>query len=170
VQRPFIVVTEPDTDAATKDLIAYILSDAGQNVIEQKGYVSINGTNGSSTSMYTPANIAAKLVVAGSSSVSPVMESLIEAYMALNPQTVVEMQQSDSSTGINAVIDGICQIGMSSRDITDNELAKGVVPTEIALDGIAVIVNNSNVHDSISSEQVREIFLGHVKKWESLSP
>jgi phosphate transport system substrate-binding protein len=167
-QRPFIVVTERETDAAALDLINYILSDAGQSIVEQKGYVSINGTNENNASEYTPADISAKLVVAGSSSVSPVMESLIEAYMVLNPQTVVEMQQSDSSTGINAVIDGICQIGMSSRDITENEIAKGVVPTAIAIDGIAIIVNNSNVHDGISSEQVREIFLGNLKKWDEL--
>jgi phosphate transport system substrate-binding protein len=123
---------------------------------------------GTTVPQYTPADIAAKVVVAGSSSVSPVMESLIEAYMALNPHTVVELQQSDSSTGINAVIDGICQIGMSSRDIKESEIAKGVVPVTIAIDGIAIIVNNGNVREGVLSAQVKEIFLGNIKKWDEI--
>jgi phosphate transport system substrate-binding protein len=168
VQRPFIIVTDDETDAATVDFVRFILSEAGQSIIEQKGYVGANAMSGEIAPQYTSADIAAKVVVAGSSSVSPVMESLIEAYMALNPHTVVELQQSDSSTGINAVIDGICQIGMSSRHITEKEVAKGIVPVMIAIDGIAIIVNNSNVHDGISSDQVRDIFIGNIKKWDEI--
>ena len=109
-----------------------------------------------------------KITVAGSSSVTPVMEKLKEAYCELNPEVTIEINQSDSTTGMSAAADGICDIGMASRDLKDSELEKGLTPTVIAMDGIAVIVSNDNPVNELSSEQVKNIYTGDVTSWESL--
>ncbi len=107
-----------------------------------------------------------KIVVAGSSSVTPVMEKLKEAYLAVNTNASIEVQQSDSSTGMSSAIAGSCDIGMASRELKDNELEKGLTPVTIAMDGIAVVVNNENPAEELLGEQIKEIFLGNVDSWK----
>ena len=137
------------------------MSDEGQKVIEDNGYIS-QGSNGA----FTSDGSTGKIVVAGSSSVTPVMEKLAEAYQKVNTGAQVEVQQSDSTTGMQNAIDGVCDIGMASRELKDSEKEAGLTPTVIAMDGIAVVVNNDNPTDELSSDQVKSIFTGDVLTWD----
>lgn len=163
IARPFSIATKGDLSEAAADFLAYILSDDGQAVIAGKGYISIGGTGA-----YSPASVSGTVVVAGSSSVSPVMEKLAEAYMKLSPDVKIELQTSDSTTGMTSAADGVCDIGMASRALKDSELEKGLAPTVIARDGIAVIVNNENPLEELSSEQVQGIFTGEITVWNEV--
>ena len=114
---------------------------------------------------FAGSSVAGKVVVAGSSSVTPVMEKLKEAYAALNPNAEIEIQMSDSSTGVKMAIDGTCDIGMASRELKDSETAEGVAATVIATDGLAVIVNLANPITGLTAEQVRQIYVGETTSW-----
>jgi phosphate transport system substrate-binding protein len=167
IQRPFNIVTKSDgaLSPVAQDFLDFILSTEGQKVIEQEHYVQ--AVDGAPT-YQAKSSTSGKVIVAGSSSVTPVMEVLKEAYIALNPGVDIEIQQSDSSTGIQAALDGICDLGMSSRELKDTETASGLKPTVIAYDGIAVIVNNAMSLKSLSSEQVKGIYTGAVSRWEDI--
>ena len=142
----------------------FILSKEGQAIVAKKGYVPVD-TNYS----YASKGLSGKLSIAGSSSVTPVMESLKEAYIKLNPSVTLEIQQSDSTTGVTTVIEGVSNIGMSSRELTEAEKSKGAVPLVIALDGIAVIVNKENKVDSLSVQNVKDIYTGKTVSWSELT-
>lgn len=165
ITRPFNIATKKDISEPAQDFIDFIMSADGQTIIENNGYVSI--ANGES---YNRKNVSGKIVVAGSSSVTPVMEKLKESYLEKNPDITIEIQQSDSSTGMSDTIDGTCDIGMASRELKDSELAKGLTPTVIAMDGIAVIINNNNPINELTSEQVKDIFTGNSTKWSDMIP
>lgn len=165
VVRPFNIVTngELDTlDEVSSDFVTYILSAEGQKVVEDNGYIAVI----EDAPAYESAGVSGKVVVAGSSSVTPVMEKLAEAYKALNADVTVEVQQSDSSTGVSMAIEGTCNIGMASREIKDSEVEKGAVATVIARDGIAVIVAPDAAIEGLTSAQVRAIYTGEVTTWE----
>lgn len=163
VSRPFNIVTKDGLSEVAQDFIAFILSADGQKVVEDNSYISEGNTGA-----YAGTKPAGKIVVSGSSSVTPVMEKLKEAYIAVNPDATIEVQQSDSTTGVNNAIDGVCDIGMASRELKSSESEKGVKSTVIALDGIAVIVNNNSSVDSITSEQVKKIYTGEITDWGEL--
>lgn len=163
VARPFNIATKEDLNKVGADFIAFIMSAEGQAVIEKNGYIS-EGNTGS----YTASGLSGKIVVGGSSSVTPVMEKLKEAYVKLNPNVTIEIQQHDSTTGMNNTIEGIFDIGMASRDLKASELEKGLIPTAIAIDGIAVIVNKDNAVSGLTSEQVKNIYIGTITKWSEL--
>ena len=164
VSRPFNIVTKDDTNEAAKDFINFILSSEGQAIVEKNGYIPLDD-NGS----YKSSVNSGKVVISGSSSVTPVMEKLKEAYAKVNPDVTIEIQQSDSSTGVANTIDGTADIGMASRELKDTEEKEGVTATVIAMDGIAVIVNDKNEVDDLTSEQVKDIFAGDTTSWEDLS-
>ena len=161
--RPFNIATKGDLSDAAKDFIAFIQSDEGQQVITDKGCVSTG-----STGAFTSGNPTGTVVVEGSSSVTPVMEKLAEAYMAINSGVTVKVQQSDSSTGMTSAIEGLCDIGMASREVKDSEKEQGLEVTTICMDGIAVVVNNDNTVDNLSLEQIRQIFTGEVTDWSAV--
>nr|MBP3598878.1 extracellular solute-binding protein [Eubacterium sp.] len=163
ISRPFNIVTKTEVSHLAKDFIEFILSADGQKVVEENGYI-MNSENGA----YEGNKPAGKIVVAGSSSVSPVMEKLKEAYLAINTDAEIEIQTSDSTTGVESTISGICDIGMASRELKDTESAEGVVSTAIALDGIAVIVNKTNPTEDMTSENVRGIFTGELVTWNEV--
>ena len=163
IARPFNIATKADVSAAVSDFIAFIMSDEGQAVVEKAGYIS-NGSTGA----FKGSTASEKVVIAGSSSVTPVMEKLKEAYAAVNPNAVIEINQSDSTTGMTSTIEGVCDIGMASRELKDSELEKGITPTVIAMDGIAVIVNNESTLTSLTSEQVKSIFTGATTSWNEV--
>ena len=140
------------------------MSDEGQAVVEENGYVS-NGSTGA----FAGGEVSGKVTVAGSSSVTPVMEKLAEAYKAINPNVEIEVQMSDSTTGVTSAIEGICDIGMASREIKEEETAQGVTGQVIAMDGIAIIVNNENPISALESSQVKDIFTGAVTDWSELN-
>lgn len=165
VSRPFNIVTGKEVSESAQDFINFIMSAEGQQVIEDNGYIKEDAE----APAYEAGKAEGTIVVAGSSSVAPVMEKLKEAYEALNPDVTVEVQQSDSTTGVTSAIDGVCDIGMASRELKDEELEKGVTGQVIAIDGIAVIVNNSNEIDDMTSEQVKAIFTGETTEWEALA-
>lgn len=161
VSRPFNIVTTDNLTDATQDFIDFIMSADGQAVVEENGYIAVDDN----APAYTPSNASEKVVVAGSSSVTPVMEKLAEAYKAQNPDATIEVQQSDSTTGVNMAVDGTCDIGMASRELKDSETEAGVFATPIAQDGIAVIVSPTTSVDGLTSDQVKDIFSGAVTNW-----
>lgn len=164
IARPFNIAARDEENKNVTDFISFIMSEQGQKVIEDRGYISQGNQY-----PYNATGISGKITIAGSSSVAPVMEALKEAYVLLNPKAEIEIQQSDSTTGITSVAEGVCDIGMASREIKESELEKGLVPTVIAMDGIAVIVNNENTVNSLTSEQVKSIFTGYVSDWSEIT-
>lgn len=164
ISRPFNIVTGQDVSDQAKDFIAFIMSSDGQAVVEDNHYIAV----ADNASAYEPSGQAGRVVVAGSSSVTPVMEKLAEAYQALNPDVTVEVQQSDSSTGVQMATEGTCDIGMASRDLKDSEAAAGVRATAIANDGIAVIVSPDSPVTALTSDQVRQIFSGDAIAWDEI--
>ncbi|MCD8300102.1 MAG: substrate-binding domain-containing protein [Clostridiales bacterium] len=161
VSRPFNIVTQDDISDAAQDFINYIMSDEGQAVISENGYIAVASGN-----TYECNGASGKVAVAGSSSVSPVMEKLEEAYEEINPDVTVEIQTSDSTTGVTSAIEGSCDIGMASRELTEDET--GVTATQIAIDGIAVIVNLENPVDDLSPDTVKDIFTGEITTWSEV--
>ena len=160
IARPFNIATKGEVSDVAQDFIKYIMSEDGQKVVEDNGYIS-QGNDG----VYESAGLSGKVVVGGSSSVTPVMEKLKEAYVALNPDVTIEVQQSDSTTGMTSAIEGVCDIGMASRDLKDSEIEKGLTGTTIAMDGIAVIVNNDSPVEELSSDSVKGIYTGEITDW-----
>lgn len=160
IARPFNIATKGEVSDVAQDFIKYIMSEDGQKVVEDNGYIS-QGNDGA----YESAGLSGKVVVGGSSSVTPVMEKLKEAYVALNPDVTIEVQQSDSTTGMTSAIEGVCDIGMASRDLKDSEIEKGLTRTTIAMDGIAVIVNNDSPVEELSSDSVKGIYTGEITDW-----
>ncbi|MCD8364252.1 MAG: substrate-binding domain-containing protein [Clostridiales bacterium] len=161
VARPFNIVTQDDLSDVAQDFIDYIMSADGQAVISENGYIEVAEGEAFETS-----GASGSISVAGSSSVSPVMEKLKEAYEEINPNATIEIQTSDSTTGITNAIEGTCDIGMASRELKDEET--GVTATTIAMDGIAVIVNNDNPIDNLTSEMVQQIFMGEITTWDEV--
>ena len=164
VSRPFNIATNGEVSEVTQDFIDYILSPEGQAVVEENGYISIDDTTEAESTQPE-----GKVVVAGSSSVTPVMEKLKEAYAEVNPNAEIEIQQSDSTTGMTSAIDGICDIGMASRELKDEELEAGLTSTTIANDGIAIIVNNDNPTEDLTVDQVKSIYVGETTTWGDLA-
>ncbi|TAH63123.1 MAG: phosphate ABC transporter substrate-binding protein [Gottschalkiaceae bacterium] len=162
IARPFNIAIKGEATGLKKDFIDFILSLEGQAVVA-KSYIQINDN----APVYNSTKPSGKIVVAGSSSVTPIMEKLKEAYIAINPNATIEIQQSDSSTGMQAAIDGTCDIGMASRDLKDSE-KELLNSMEIALDGIAVIVNNENPLKNLTSEDVKKIFTGEYTTWDTV--
>lgn len=162
VSRPFNIVTNDDLSEVAQDFVNFILSEDGQAVVEDNGYISLENTGA-----YEGTSPAGKVTVAGSSSVTPVMEKLAEAYAKVNANATIEVQQSDSTTGVNSVMEGICDIGMASRNLKEEET--GVTATVIAQDGIAVIVSLKNGVDDLTSEQIMKIYTGEVTTWDEIN-
>ena len=164
VARPFNIATKGDVSEVAQDFINFILSTEGQAVVSESGYIALDNVQA-----YAGSKSAGKVSIAGSSSITPVMEKLKEAYLKVNPSAEIEIQESDSTTGMTSVADGICDIGMASREVKEEELAKGLKATVIATDGIAVIVNKANTLDDITSDQVKSIYVGDVTTWDEVS-
>ena len=158
IARPFNILTSDKESDAAKDFVNYIMSSDGQKIVEDNGYIKEAADGGSG-----------KVVVAGSSSVTPVMEKLAEGYEAVNKDVTVEVQQSDSTTGVNMAAEGTADIGMASRDLKDEEKDLGLTATVIARDGIAVIVNKDNDVDELTSDQVKAVYTGETTTWEDLA-
>lgn len=184
IARPFNVAVKENLSDSAKDFLNYVLSEKGQQIIEENKYIKISDEPDSSVNQISdsakelassedlsPSKTALreKVVVSGSSSVSPVIEKLIESYKAENPDAKIELQTSDSTTGIANAISGTCDIGLASRSLKATELSKGVKEITIAMDGIAVVVNNSNPLNDISKSQVEQIFTGKVTKWNKVN-
>lgn len=164
VARPFNIATKSEVSEMAQDFINYIMSAEGQAIIEGKGYITVAGEE-----RFVSNNAAGKIVVGGSSSVSPVMEKLIEGYLAVNANAEIELNTSDSSTGMSQTAEGVVDIGMASRDIKSSELELGLVGTTIAMDGIAVIVNHENPMDNLTAEAVKNIFMGEACEWSEVT-
>lgn len=163
VSRPFNIATKKDLDnEVAKDFINYIMSAEGQKVVEDNGYIAVEGAEA-----FEGTQPSGKAVVGGSSSVSPVMEKLAEAYKEVNPNAEIELQTTDSTTGMTSAIDGSYDIGMASRELKEEEIAE-LDAKVIATDGIAVIVNNNNAMDELSSDQVKAIYTGEALTWEEV--
>lgn len=164
IARPFNIVTKDGLSDVAQDFIDFIMSSDGQKIVEDNGYIAVDDA----AKAYTASGKSGKVVVAGSSSVTPVMEKLAEAYEKLNDGASIEVNQSDSTTGVNMATEGTCDIGMASRELKDSETAAGVKPTVIAQDGIAVIVNKDASLKGLTSDQVKGIYVGDLVTWEDV--
>ncbi len=162
VARPFNIAVKEGVSETALDFIAWVLSAEGQQIVLGNKYVELDAVE------YTAAPVAGKIVIGGSSSVGPLMEKLTEAYKAINADVEIEVQVSDSTTGMQGAIDGTFDIGMASRELKGSELEAGLIPTVIAMDGIAVIVNTANAIENLEVEQIRQIFTGEVTEWDAL--
>lgn len=163
VARPFeICIPKDGTSEVAQDFIDYMLSDDGQKIISDEGYISVE-----SGKTYEASGKSGKITLAGSTSVSPVMEKLTEAYKKLNPDVTTEIQQTGSSAGIESATEGACDIGMSSRELKPEELDK-LQEIQIAMDGICVIVNNNSAVEDLTSDQITKVYTGEITKWSEL--
>lgn len=165
VARPFNIATLAETSEVAQDFITFIMSAEGQAVIEANGYIAVV----ENAPAFEGGKAGGKLVIAGSSSVTPVMEKLKEAYETINSNAEIELQQSDSSSGMTSTRDGVCDIGMASRALKDSETEAGLVPMTIAMDGIAVIVSLDNPVNGLTTEQVRDIYMGEITDWSEVN-
>ena len=163
VARPFNIATKGDVSEVAQDFINFILSTEGQAVVSESGYIALDNVQA-----YAGSKSAGKVSIAGSSSITPVMEKLKEAYLKVNPSAEIEIQESDSTTGMNSAAEGTCDIGMASRDLKDSETGAGLTPTVIAKDGIVVIVNNENKVDNMTKAQVNDVFRGTITDWSAI--
>lgn len=163
ISRPFNIATKGDVSDVAQDFINYIMSADGQQIIEDNGYIKA-----SDAGAFESNGASGKIVVAGSSSVTPVMEKLQEAYQKVNSGAEIEIQESDSTTGMTAAMDGTCDIGMASRELKDTEIDGGLTATVIAKDGIAIIVNKNNPTKDLTKDQVNSIFRGEVTTWDEV--
>ena len=165
VSRPFeICYKEENLTDLGKDFISFIMSAEGQKIVDDEGYIAMD----EKAESYTGSGMSGNLSLNGSTSVSPLMEKLAEAYRAINPDVTIDIQQTGSGAGITATADGTCEIGMSSRALKDEELSQGITEEQIALDGIAVIVNKDNGIEGLTSDQIRQIFVGDITNWAEL--
>lgn len=164
VARPFNLVYNDDklSDVAA-DFVKFIMSSEGQAIVTKKGYISVKTSDS-----YKSSGLTGTVVLDGSTSVGPLMDAIADEYKKLNPDVKVQIQQTGSSAGINSAIEGVCDIGMSSRELKSSESAK-IKAHKMATDGIAVIVNNSNTVDGLTSEQIKSIFLGETTSWDGLA-
>ena len=162
VSRPFNIAYKGELSDVAQDFVDYIMSSDGQKIVSDNGYVTV-----SENAAYSGKKPSGKISVAGSSSVSPVMEKLAEAYQKVNTNSKVEIQTSDSSAGMQSAMGGTCDIGMASRDLKDEEKSALKVET-IAKDGIAVIVNNANTCDDLTLDQVKSIYTGETTVWSDI--
>lgn len=161
ISRPFNVVTKA-MNPVIEDFLKYALSKEAKGIVEKAGYISV------AKDSYVSTKPSGKIIIAGSSSVTPLMEKLKESYEKINPNVEIEIQQSDSTTGVNSVVEGIADIGMASREIKESELKKGINAQVLAVDGLAVIVNKENPISNLKKEDVRKIFLGEITSWEQV--
>lgn len=162
--RSFKMVSRGQLSENARDFMEFILSETGQTLVTANQYVPVEVKN-----EYQPKEIKGKVTVAGSSSVSPLMEKLKEAYQEQNPQVQVEIQQSDSTTGITSVSVGLVDLAMSSRELQEDEISQGLADTNIALDGIVIIVNHRNPNEDLTAEQLKNIFNGSLVKWKEVT-
>lgn len=159
VARPFNIATKGDPSPVAQDFINFIMSKEGQEVVAD-GYIPVDDA----APAFEGTQPEGKIVVAGSSSVTPIMEKLQEAYEKVNPNATIEIQQSDSSAGMSGAIEGTCDIGMASRELKDTELSE-LTATQIAMDGIAIVVNKDNSLDDISTDSIKGIYTGEITSW-----
>lgn len=164
VSRPFNIAVKKDlNNKVAKDFMSFIMSTEGQKVVADEKYIAVADVKD-----YAGTKPSGSCVVGGSSSVSPLMEKLIEAYKAVNPNASIELQTSDSTTGMTSTIEGSYDIGMASRELKEEEAAE-LEPTVIATDGIVVVVNNANPLDELSADQVKDIYVGNVSTWDEIT-
>lgn len=169
--RPFLIVTRDESEAVKRqnelatDFIDFILSSSGQGIISEEGYIAVKDN---AAEYIQKSGMKGKVVVAGSTSVAPVMQSLADAYKAMYENVTVELQQSGSGAGITGTLEGACDIGMSSRELKAEEIAAGLKETKIAMDGIAVVVNKENSADDLTRESIRQIFTGEITDWSAV--
>ena len=169
ISRPFNIAVKENLSDAAQDFVNFIMSSEGQKIVEKNKYIAVEANPSTVSSAAEKTNIASgKVVVAGSSSVSPVMEKLIEAYKNMNPNVKVELQTSDSTTGVTNAANGTCDIGMASRGLKETEKAKGLKEITMAMDGIAVVVNKANPLEDARIVTVRDIYMGKVQKWNEI--
>lgn len=165
VARPFNIATKGEVSEVAQDFIDFVMSEEGQAIVEEEGYIKVETAG----AYEKKSGLSGKVTLAGSTSVAPVMEKIADAYKQINADVTIEIQQSGSSAGITSTIEGACDIGMASRDLKDSEIKEGLTSTVIAMDGIAVIVNENNSVEDLTSQQIKDIYTGEVTDWADVT-
>jgi len=166
ISRPFIIITGSELSDVAQDFVNFILAKEGQDRVVERGFVSVDGN----AAAFVSNRASGTIVVGGSTSVEPLMGRLREDYLAINPNAIIEVHGTGSGAGITGAMDGVVDIGMSSREIRDSERERLDQVITIAVDGIAVIVNNDNPLDNLTMDEVRDIFIGETTRWSALLP
>lgn len=165
VSRPFEIITSDELSDLAADFVDYMMSAEGQAIVAQEGYITVDEN---APAYEEKDGLEGRIVLAGSTSVAPVMQVMADAYKAIYADVEIEIQQTGSGAGITSTIEGACDIGMSSRALKAEELESGIEEKVIALDGIAVIVNSANEFEDLTIEQIRQIFTGEVTEWDAV--
>ena len=163
IARPFNLAYNDELSENAQDFLDFVLSKQGQEIVTEEGYIAL-----ADAPEYAGTMNSGKVTVHGSTSVAPVMGKIKEAYEELNSGVTIEIQSSGSSAGMTDAIDRTCDIGMASREVKDSEKEAGLTPVVMAMDGIAVIVNNDNPVENLTSEQIMNIFTGEITKWSDV--
>ena len=163
IARPFNVAYKGELSPLEQDFMDFILSSEGQALVVEEGYVQV----GENLETYEGSGQEGNLVVAGSTSVTPVMEKLMEAYQVINPGVSIEIQSTGSSAGMQSAIEGTADLGMASRDLKESEL-EVLTGQPIAMDGIAVIVNNTNTVNDLTLDNIKSVFVGESTEWSAV--
>lgn len=168
ISRELELITGKSTGSIARDFIEYTKSIQGRQLIKREGYILQKGEKEEAGKYYRTGGLSGTLKIAGSTSAAPLVEALAYEYIKFNPEVKTEIQQTGSSAGIQSVNEGICDIGMSSRPLTEKERRGGLHSRTLALDGIIVIVNIENTAEGLTSEQLRDIFTGKITKWKDI--
>lgn len=164
ISRPFnIAYKDGGLSELGQDFVNFIMSAEGQAIVAENSLIEAEDA----APAYASSGATGDIVVGGSTSVTPAMEALAEAYMERNVDTNIEIQSTGSTAGITGVIDGNVEIGMASRELKDEEAAV-LKHQAIGIDGIAIIVHNNNPIDDLSLEQVKTIYLGETTAWSEV--
>lgn len=159
--RNYYVAWKGPLGEVGRDFVRYVMT-AGQGIIADE---TLPVTAASSFTSLLPSGT---LTINGSTSIEPLMGKLIEDYMNYNPGATILLDATDSTTGLTEVMDGSCDLAISSRDLTSDE--KDVLSYRmIATDGVAVIVNAANPVTSLTTNQLRSIYSNDVRCWDDLN-
>lgn len=163
ISRPFnLAYKEAELNDLAKDFLKFCLSEDAQKLTLDEGYVPIQDKE-----TYEAGKVSGTLTVAGSTSVTPLMQKMAEKYQELNPDAKIEIQSTGSSAGIEAVMDGAADIAMASRELKDEEKSELAVEV-IATDGIAVVVNPESKVEDLTIDELKQIFKGELKNTSEL--
>lgn len=164
VARNFNVTYGGELSEVAQDFWDFMFSAQGQELAVDEGYVAADA----SAPEYEAKGLSGDITIVGSTSVEPVIEAMSEAYRELNPDVSIDITAPGSGAGVTAAIDGTADIGMASRELSDEEQDQVTETAAIAVDGIAVIVHNDNPLEDLSLEDIAGIYLGDLTSWNGV--
>ena len=164
VARNFNVAYGGELSEVAQDFWDFMFSAQAQELVAEEGYVSVD----TEATEYEAKALAGDITIVGSTSVQPIMERMAQAYREYNPDVVIDITAPGSGAGVTAAIDGTADIGMASRELSDEEQAQLSETAAIAVDGIAVILHLDNITEDLSLEDISGIYSGDITTWDAV--